>query len=124
MNMSVSKQLRNLLTELTKPSISTIPGNASQGPAPSDELHEVQSCLAGDRVGGVFMSNGDFVDVYRPRMLHLSYVENNSRSQLEAAVIILMIRCKVEGQPRNAAYYLNLHPEDFLELQKLLNKTK
>ena len=123
MNMSVSKQLLNLLTELTKPSISTIPGNASQGPAPSDKLHEVQACLAEDRVGGVFMSNGDFVDVYRPRMLHLLYAENNSRSQLEAAVTILTIRCKVEGQSRNAAYYLNLHPEDFIELQKLLNKT-
>lgn len=70
------------------------------------------------------MSNGDFVDVYRPRMLHLLYVENNSRSQLEAAVTILTIRCKVGGQSRNAAYYLNLHPEDFFELQKLLNKTK
>ena len=124
MNMSVSKQLLNLLTELTKPSISTIPGNASQGPAPSDKLHEAQTCLAEDRIGGVFMSNGDFVDVYRPRMLHLVYAENNSRSQLEAAVTILTIRCKVEGQSRNAAYYLNLHPEDFFELQKLLNKTK
>lgn len=121
MNMSVSKQLRNLLTELTKPSISTIPGNASQGPAPSDELHEVQSCLAEDRVGGVFLSNGDFVDVYKPRMLHMVYVENNSRSSLEAAITILTIRCKVEGKSRNAAYYLNLHMEDFSELHKLLN---
>lgn len=121
MNMSVSKQLLNLLTELTKPSISTIPGNASQGPAPSDELHEVQSCLAEDRVGGVFLSNGDFVDVYKPRMLHMVYVENNSRSSLEAAITILTIRCKVEGKSRNAAYYLNLHMEDFSELHKLLN---
>lgn len=121
MNMSVSKQLRNLLTELTKPSISTIPGNASQEPAPSDELHEVQTCLAGDRVGGVFLSNGDFVDVYKPRMLHMVYVENNSRSSLEAAITILTIRCKVEGKSRNAAYYLNLHMEDFSELHKLLN---
>lgn len=121
MNMSVSKQLLNLLTELTKPSISTIPGNASQEPAPSDKLHEVQSCLAEDRVGGVFLSNGDFVDVYKPRMLHMVYVENNSRSSLEAAITILTIRCKVEGKSRNAAYYLNLHMEDFSELHKLLN---
>lgn len=121
MNMSVSKQLLNLLTELAKPSISTIPGNASQEPAPSDKLHEVQSCLAEDRVGGVFLSNGDFVDVYKPRMLHMVYVENNSRSSLEAAITILTIRCKVEGKSRNAAYYLNLHMEDFSELHKLLN---
>ena len=70
------------------------------------------------------MSNGDFVDVYRPRMLHLLCADNNSRSQLESIVALLTIRCKVEGQSRDAAYYLNLHTEDFFELQKLLNKTK
>ena len=121
MNMSVSKQLLNLLTELTKPSISTIPGNASQAPAPSDKPYEIETCLPIDRVGGVFLSNGDFVDVYKPRMLHMVYVENNSRSSLEAAITILTIRCKVEGKSRNAAYYLNLHMEDFSELHKLLN---
>lgn len=121
MNMSVSKQLLNLLTELTKPSISTIPGSASQAPAPSDKLYEIETCLPIDRIGGVFLSNGDFVDVYKPRMLHMVYVENNSRSSLEAAIAILTVRCKVEGKSRDAAYYLNLHMEDFSELHKLLN---
>ena len=122
MNMSVSEQLLNLLIGLTRPSISTIPGNASQEPAPSDKLYEVQTCLPEDRLGGIFLGNGDFVDVYRPRMLHAVYVDNSSRSPIEAAVTLLTLRCKVEGESRNAAYYLNLHMEDFSELHKLLNK--
>ena len=96
--------------------------NASQAPAPSDELVALLNCDAADRLGGLFLSNGDFIEVYKPRMLHILYVENNSRSHLEAAATILAIRAKVDGQSRNVAYYLNLLIDDFTAASQLFNK--
>lgn len=88
--------------------------NAKAEPAPSAELLPDFPLLDSDIRGGIVLSNGMFVTIYRMQMNYIHMANHHcGGAPLVHAAVLCMMACKINGQRSDLAKWLSLHPEDF-----------